>query len=57
MILLPEKRMELDPQTHIYLEIVSPREHDKHIYMVTPLSVLKTKPKMVLLPQKMELQA
>ena len=42
IVLLPEIRMELDPQTHIYLESVSPGELHEHIYMATPLSVLKT---------------
>ena len=39
MVILPEKRMELDPQIHVYLESVSPGECHKH--MDTPLSVLK----------------
>ena len=51
MVLLREK-MELDPQSHIYLESVSPGERHKHIYMATPLLVFKKKkPKMVLLPE------
>ena len=53
-----EKRMELDPQTHIDLQSVSPEEHHAHICMATPLSVFKKKPKMVLLSEKrMGLQA
>ena len=56
MVFLPEKGMELDPQTHIYLESVSPGARHKHIYMAAPLSVFKKKPKMVFFPLKMELQ-
>ena len=57
MVLLPQK-MELDAQTHIYLESVSPGECHKHIYMATPFTVFKKKPKMVLLPEElMEQQA
>ena len=39
--------LKLDPQTHIYIyiyiyiESVSPGEHHEHVYMATPLSVLK----------------
>ena len=47
MVILPEKRMELDPQTHIYLESVSQGEHHKHIYMATPLRVFKKKEKII----------
>ena len=37
--------MELDPQTHIFrISVIS--------YVTTPLSVLKKKPKMVLVPEK-----
>ena len=46
-----KKRMELAPQTHIYLESVSPGERHKHIYKATPISVFK-KQKMVLLQEK-----
>ena len=34
------ERLKLDPQTHIYLESLSPGERHKHIYMATPHSVL-----------------
>ena len=43
MVLLSEKRMKLDPLTHMYLESVSPGECHEHIYKATPLSVLKKK--------------
>ena len=33
--------LKLDPQTHIYLESVSPRERLKHVYIAIPLSVIK----------------
>ena len=35
----------LDPQTHIYLELVLPEERHENVYMATPLSVFKKKPK------------
>ena len=51
MVPLPEKRMELCPETHIYLESISPGKHYKYINMATPLSVFKERPKMVTLPR------
>ena len=50
------KRIELDPQIHIYLESVSQGERHKHIYMAAPLSDLEKK--RYFFPEKgMELQA
>ena len=43
IVLLPEKLMEPDPETHIYLESMSPGELYKHIYVATPLSVFPKK--------------
>ena len=50
VIFFSEKRMDLDPQTHIYLESVLPGKSYKHIYMATSLSVKK--PKKGILPEK-----
>ena len=47
--------MELDSQTHIYLESVSPGERHKHIYIYghTPFCIpKKEQPEMVLFPNK-----
>ena len=35
------EQLKSDPQTHMYLESVLPREYHKHIYMATPLYVFK----------------
>ena len=58
MVLFPEKIMEIDPKIHIYVcvciyiyRINVTMECYKHIYMATPLSVLK-KSQLVLLPEK-----
>ena len=37
MVFLTVKGMELHPQSHTYLESVSPEERQKNIYMATPL--------------------
>ena len=37
MVFLTVKGMELHPQSHTYLESVSPEERQKHIYMATSL--------------------
>ena len=36
-----KKRMDLYPETYIYLKSVSPGECDKNIYMATPISAFK----------------
>ena len=50
--------LKLNPQTHIYLESVSPGECLKYVYMATPLSIFKKNQKWYFFQKKiMELQA